>query len=244
LLKATGAGGSALRAAAFILVNRTRPAGRAVLGQSAMLVGNCTLFSRELLLERPWEAFTSTEDLEYALDLQVHGFKIAFAGWAVVTSETAPTIESAAVQQRRWEGGRLHLLRARGPGLVAEAVRRRRPGLLLTALDLATPPLGLFAGVAVVGGVTAAGVAVAGGPAWSVAPWLLAAGALPLYVGIGLRAGHAPRAAYRALGEAPLFIIRKPWQMRGVLGFQPDSWVRTQRRHEVGELAGDAPDPG
>ncbi len=160
---------------------------------------------------------------------------MAFAGAARVHSETAPNAAAAATQQRRWEGGRMHLLRSRTPQLLREAVLRRRPGLLVLAFDVAMPPLGLLAGGVVAGG----GRDPPSRPRSTATPEPcfpggVAAAAIPLYVIVGLKAGRAPRSAYRALAGAPMLVLRKPLQMRGILSFRPDSWVRTQRAHEGG----------
>jgi cellulose synthase/poly-beta-1,6-N-acetylglucosamine synthase-like glycosyltransferase len=147
LLSGDGTIGSELRVSAFLLVNRVRPAGRAVLGLSTHLMGNGMLLSRDLLLAVPWTAFTSTEDLEYSLDLAMSGVKIAFAGDARVRAPTAPNPQAAAQQQLRWDGGKAYLVRTRLPGLVAAGVRQRRPALLEMAFSLAIPPLGLLAAI-------------------------------------------------------------------------------------------------
>jgi 1,2-diacylglycerol 3-beta-glucosyltransferase len=238
LLRGTGGKGSSLRVAAFILINRVRQSGRVALGQSAMLLGNGMLLSRDLLSQRSWTAFTSAEDLEFTLDLQLEGVNVAYARRAQVSSETAPTPDAAATQQRRWEGGRFALARAYGLRVLSEARRQRRPGLLLLAVELVMPPLGLLTAGIVVGCAVTAGVAVTTGHRWALAPWVLAGAALPLYVGLGLKAGEAPRDAYRALLGAPLFVLRKPVQMRGIFGFKSDSWVRTARSSEESQTRG------
>ena len=65
LLAEDGSRAASLRAAAFLLVNRVRPAGRSALGLPCDLTGNGMLLSSELLRAYPWDAFTSAEDLEY-----------------------------------------------------------------------------------------------------------------------------------------------------------------------------------
>ncbi len=229
-LQADGSAASALRAAAFLLVNRVRPAGRAALGLSAFLVGNGMLLSAELLTALPWRAFTSTEDLEYSLDLASAAVKIAYVGDASVHAPTAPSADAAASQQLRWEGGRLHLMRTRGLRMLLAGLVRRRPALVLVAVDLLTPPLGALAGLALAGAVLSVALAAAGACAdWATASWLVALSAIPAYALIGLRAGRAPRSAYRALLRAPLFVLAKPLHAHRVLRFRPDSWVRTER---------------
>ncbi len=223
--------GAALRASAFLLINRVRPAGRAVLGLSAThLAGNGMLLAVDLLVAKPWEAFTSAEDAEYSLGLRTDGICIAFAGGAILMSPAAPNPEAAAQQQLRWEGGKVYLARTRLPELILRALRERRPGLLGVAFDLAVPPVGFLAAAALGGSLIGACLLVTGLlPAWALAPWLLAGVSIPLFVLIGLRAGDAPMSGYVALLRAPLFILTKTLHVRRVMRFRGDTWVRTER---------------
>lgn len=233
LLSEDGRPQSALRAAAFLLVNRVRPAGRAVLGLPCHLAGNGMLFRRELLAQNPWDAFTSTEDIEYAIKLRRAGVRPAFAGGAILRSPTAPNPEAAAQQQLRWEGGKLHVARTRIPQLLAAAVRERRPSLFDAAFDLAVPPLGLLAAGAAIGATAGGALAWRGLlPVWAVAPWVIALASIPCFVLIGLVAARAPASAYRALLQAPLFVVRKALRAHRLFGFRADSWVRTERASE------------
>jgi cellulose synthase/poly-beta-1,6-N-acetylglucosamine synthase-like glycosyltransferase len=231
LLYGDGSPGTALRVVAFLLVNRVRPAGRCVLGLPAThLAGNGMLLSRELLLAKPWGAFSSAEDLEYSVDLQMDRVRIAFAGGAVLRSPTAPNARAAAQQQLRWEGGKAHLARTRIPQLFMAGVRQRHLALLGVAFDLAVPPLGFLAAI-VAGGVMASGLLWLAGilPILALTPWLLAGIATALYVLVGMRAAGASRADYRALLRAPWFVVTKPLRARRVLSFRGDTWVRTER---------------
>ena len=54
--------------------------------------------------------------------------------------------------------------------------------------------------------------------AWSIAPWIVACASVPLYVAVGFIAGDAPRAAYRGLLHAPLYVLTKPLNLRRTLG--------------------------
>ena len=234
LLFEDGSARTALRAAAFLLVNRVRPAGRAVLGLQSTLAGNGMLLGRTQLLANPWRAFTSAEDLEYALELRKAGARIAFGGGAIVYSPAAPDASAAELQQLRWEGGKLHLARVWIPTLVWSALRERRPSLLDTAFALATPPLGFLAAAAAAGVTASAALASAGLlPLWTTVPWFLALAAIPLHALIGLRAGRAPASAYRALLRAPVFVAAKIVTIPRVLRFRADTWIRTARAQEA-----------
>ncbi|MGH3262541.1 MAG: glycosyltransferase family 2 protein, partial [Trebonia sp.] len=104
VIESDGRGQAALREAAFLLATRVRSAGRAVLGMSGHLFGNGMLLSSDLLRARPWNAYSSAEDVEYSLNLRAGGVRIAFAGAAQLRSPAAPTAEASATQQLRWLG--------------------------------------------------------------------------------------------------------------------------------------------
>ena len=223
----------ALGVLAFRLVNLVRQAGRAALGFPAALAGNGMLFSREVLLSNPWTAFTSTEDLEYSLTLQLAGVRVAFARDAVLVAPPAPNDRAAEQQQLRWHGGKTHLARVWVPKLIAGAIRSRRPALLGAALDLALPPLALLT-AAILAGVAAGVILWLAGvvAVWALVPWLVAAVCIPISVLVGLRAGDAPAASYRALARAPFYVFKMATRARRVLTFTGDTWVRTERRGE------------
>jgi 1,2-diacylglycerol 3-beta-glucosyltransferase len=230
LLDEDGSTGTAMRAGAFLLVNRARPAGRSVLGLPPALSGNGMLFSRRVLLEHPWTAFSSTEDVEYYLRLRAGGVRPAFARGAILRSAPAPHARAAEEQQLRWEGGKFHLARTQIPGLVAEAVRKRRPGIIDAAFELALPPLGFIAAGAVGTAAVSSLLAATGrAPSWSVIPSAVAVCAIPVYVLVGFRAGQAPRSAYVSLLRSPAFVLRKTSKLYRFARFRADSWVRTER---------------
>ena len=233
LLAPNGSPQSALRAAAFLLVNRTRPSGRSALGAGVTLAGNGMAFARKVLIEHPWEAFTSAEDVEYTLRLRLRKVRVEFAAGAILRSPTAPNPRAAAEQQLRWEGGKLHLARTWVPKLAAAALRERRPGLLEAAFELAVPPLGLLAAIAAAAAAAGSALVLAGGlPLWPVLPWLIALAAIPLYVLVGLRAARAPAWAYRSIAHAPLYVLTKLLRVHRTLRFRGDTWLRTERASE------------
>ena len=230
LLGEDGSRAAALRAAAFLLVNRVRPAGRAALGLPCTLCGNGMLLGRDLLRRLPWDAYSSAEDVEYTLHLRAAGVGVAFARGAVVRSPAAPNRAAAAQQELRWEGGRARLARTWIPALVTRGLRRRDASLLDAAVELALPPLGLLTAAVVAGTAGSALLAAAGAtPAWAVAPWAAALVATPLYVLAGLRAAGAPASAYRAMAGAAPLVAAKVLRAPRTLTFRADTWVRTER---------------
>jgi hypothetical protein len=230
LLSGDGSPAASLRAAAFLLINPVRPAGRSVLRLPCNLAGNGMLLDSELLRAYPWDAFTSAEDLEYTVNLRMRGVRPVFAGGAILHSPSAPGAEAATRQQLRWEGGKLHIAKKQLPRLLRDGLRRRDGRLLGVAFDLAVPPLGLLAAGAVAGTVVGVPLVMLKAlPPWSVAPWLATLVAIPVYVLVGLRAARAPRSAYFALARAPWYVIRKALTVHRLVKFDADTWVRTDR---------------
>ncbi|HEX6348728.1 MAG TPA: WecB/TagA/CpsF family glycosyltransferase [Candidatus Dormibacteraeota bacterium] len=224
--------GAQLAAAAFLLFNVVRLAGRATLGWPANLVGNGMAFRAEVLDRVPWSAFTAVEDLEYSLRLRVAGVRPRYVPAARVSGPILVVGGGQeAGQRRRWEGGRFHIARRWLPRLAAE-IAGGRLDLLDAGADLAVPPLSVLA-IGLIGGTTAAALAVAGGVAapLSLAPWVASFVLLAAFALVGLRAGGAPREAYVALIKAPGFVLAKAWLYAGLLLHRHDAaaWERAVR---------------
>lgn len=223
-----------LEAAGLVLRNRVRFAGRAVFGLPAVLCGNGMLLARSVLQVHPWQAFTGTEDGEYALGLLQAGLATAFAQRARVLAAATAGGQGAYTQSLRWDGGRITLARTWAPRLLARGLRQRDPLRLSTAWDLAMPPLGALVMAATGGSVVAVVLALMGIVGLPAAiPWLLAAIALPVYVAVGLASSHVPVQTYSALLLAPLFLARKLRVYARLLRGTGGAWVRTQRPAEA-----------
>lgn len=224
-----------LRAAGFLLFHKVRFSGRAALGLPCHLVGNGMLFSRRLLEAMPWTAFTSTEDLEYSVDLRLAGHRPVYAHDARLRAPVPGRGRAARVQRLRWEGGRFHVVRTRLPVLLREIVLEGRWSLADAAIDLAVPPLGLLAAVALGGTAVSCFLLIAGAsPPWVVVPWLAASASIPAFVLGGLASAGAPAATYRALARAPGYVTSSLLtRFRLLRGLGADTWVRTERPSDV-----------
>ena len=221
-----GSSASALRYAAFALMNTVRPRGKARLGLSAGLLGTGMAFSRSLLDREPWTAFSIAEDREYHLRIVAAGERVALAREGSVRGPMPTSLARASQQQLRWEGGALAAAREWTPKLLKAAVRERDGGRLHAALEPLVPPQALLAAghlalVAAAIGLRSRGAAGLGA--------LNVAGQLSFVLG-GLRLTGAPAEAYRALALAPVLIVHKlALYARLVAGRGPTAWVRTER---------------
>lgn len=221
---------SALRTAAFALVNVVRPLGKDRLGLSCGLLGTGMAFSAATLRAVPWEAFSITEDREYHLRLVTSGRRVSYVNTASVTSPMPTTSEQADSQQMRWDAGNARLTREWLPRLLSGALSGRDVKQLHAGLELVVAPQSVLlatSAVAVAGGAAA-------GSAGTRRVGVVAAALQGVYILAGLRVAGAPPAAYSALAHAPLMLGRRlAQQVRIAAGKGPSEWVRTER-HAAG----------
>jgi cellulose synthase/poly-beta-1,6-N-acetylglucosamine synthase-like glycosyltransferase len=217
-----------LLAIAFAAFHTLRSRARERLGLSCGVRGNGWCVTRRLLRTVPYRAFSITEDLEYGIDLGIIGYRVQYAGEARVESEMVTSERIARSQRRRWEDGRLALLRSRLGSLLRTAVRARDPVCLDLALDLLVPPLAQL--VAAVGALVIA-VCIAALVLSSVRPLpvlaALCVGSLVCYVLRGWQLSGVGLRGLADLARAPAFLVWKLLLAREQRA--PGEWVRTER---------------
>lgn len=217
---------SALRYAAFALVNTVRPAGKESLGLSAGLTGTGMAFSRELLRTHPWDAFSLAEDAEYHLRLVEAGERVSFVREAAVRSPMPTSHAASESQQARWEGGRMQLARRWTPRLLAAGLRERDRTKVHAALEQLVPPQAALSAAIAAGGALSVVLRDRRGAALAAAT---AAGQAAFVLG-GLRLAGAPAGVYRSLAAAPAVVARKLVLLARISsGGGPGEWVRTER---------------
>lgn len=211
--------------AAFHIV---RSRARERLGLSCGIRGTGWAVTNRVLEAVPYHSYSLAEDLEYGIELGLAGYPVHCADEASSHAEMVTGERDARSQRRRWELGRLQLIRSRTLPLLAAAVRRRDPVCLDLAFDLMVLPLsyvalqvGLFTLLAVLAG------------AWSAAyrPWewtaLLCWVGLVSHVLRGWQlSGVGPRGLLD-LARVPVFLA---WKLIVMLGRRDSSgWIRTRR---------------
>ena len=212
-----------LMAAAFALVNHVRPLGADRLGGFVGLKGNGMGFTRKTLERVRWRGDSVTEDLDFALDLALAGIRVRYAPLARVAAQMPTGGAPAATQRRRWEGGRLRLVKTRALPLL-------RAGKLGAALELLVPPLAELVALLALWG----GLAALSGERTLVLWWASAALWLAAYVVLGLWVSGVSSRVWLSLLRAPLYLV---WKLALRLGgpHGQGEWVRTAR--DSGEAA-------
>ncbi len=217
---------TSLRAIAFGLMHELRGRGKARLSLSAGLWGNGMVFSRSALMAVPWTSFAAVEDAEHHIQLLLSGIKVKFIGDTQVYGHMPSSLAAAKGQQKRWEGGKLYLVRTYWRQLLADAVLRRRPASAVALAELLLPPLSVLAVFSI---VLILVTGVIGAPAeFTLARISLAA--VGVYIAGGLIAARLPLKAYGALFYAPVYMAWKVWLFVGELPNRAGpAWLRTTR---------------
>jgi 1,2-diacylglycerol 3-beta-glucosyltransferase len=211
-----------------------RSNGRERLGVSSGLRGNGMAFSREAIAAVPHEAFSLVEDLEYGMRLARAGYAVRYVPEARVAGEMVSSENASRSQRRRWEGGRVDMIRRHGWALIKEAAAKRDPVLFDVALDILVPPLTYLFGLACLGTALASVCAVLGGRGYALAvgPWALSVVMIVLYVVRGLVLSETGPRGLLDLAWAPVYIA---WKLALSLSNpkrRREGWVRTTREDD------------
>ena len=165
-----------LSALAFAVKNVTRPTGLARLGLPCLLTGTGMAFPWAVVRAAPIVGDRTAEDMRLAVDLAIAGHPPVFCPDAHVAGPLLKWGGPPTLQRTRWEHGHLETIAGSVRPLLAAAVRGRRLDLVALALELAVPPLSLWAVVWAAGAALAAISPLVGGSAVPLAGFL--AGAL------------------------------------------------------------------
>jgi 1,2-diacylglycerol 3-beta-glucosyltransferase len=217
-----------LMAIAMAAFHRVRSRARERLGLSCGIRGNGWGLTHALLQEVPYGSYSLTEDLEFGIELGMRGMRVAYADEAWCNGEMVTGGANASTQRRRWEQGRLAILRSRSLPLLKRALISRSLVCLDLAMDLLVLPLSYVA-------LNAAALTAA---AWLLAPanakngpwfWLglLCCASLALYILRGWQLSNTRLRGLLDLLRAPFFLV---WKLAVIFGGRRASeWVRTRR---------------
>ncbi len=135
---------TALTAAAFALVNHVRLKGLTRLGASAGIKGNGMAFRTDVLRKYGWPAHSIAEDIEFGMRLVQDGYRSAYVPAAKITSPMPTVARHATAQRKRWERGRIQVVKKFVPSLTKALFQTRDLRLLGPLMELLTPPLSLL----------------------------------------------------------------------------------------------------
>nr|WP_095983438.1 exopolysaccharide biosynthesis GT2 family glycosyltransferase EpsU [Cystobacter fuscus] len=219
-----------LMAVSMALFHKVRSLGRERLGVSCGLRGNGMCFTHAIIRRVPHEAFSIVEDLEYGIRLGQAGERVHYAWEAEALGEMVSGEKASRSQRRRWEGGRMAMMRQYGLPLLAEGLGKRDRVLVDLAMDLLVLPLTwVVLGALALTGASVALSLVQGHLAWSVWAAAFAAVSLVLYVMRGWWVSGMGARGLLALARAPFYVGWKLWLLTTRPEEKKGEWVRTTR---------------
>jgi 1,2-diacylglycerol 3-beta-glucosyltransferase len=219
---------------AFTLFHGVRSTARERLGLSAGLRGNGMGFAVGMLKAVPYRAYSLAEDVEYAVELGLAGYRVAYAEEAEVFGDMVAGTAGSESQRKRWEQGRKLLLSQYAGRLLSEALHKRSALLLDLAADIIVPPLVTVVTFTALGTVaTTAAVATGLCAPAALIPWGIASAGLSIYLVQGLRMSTRGWLTLVDLLHVPRYVLWKlTLKVRGRRGHD-ETWVRTARTGDL-----------
>jgi cellulose synthase/poly-beta-1,6-N-acetylglucosamine synthase-like glycosyltransferase len=218
---------------AMLMKNLVRPLGSFQLGGACHLMGTGMALPWALMANAKLATGHVAEDMKLGVDLAMAGHAPQFLPQFRVSSAFPQDTGAAKVQKSRWEHGHLALLTEELPGLLAAAVRTRKPALIVMAMDLLIPPVAFYFLLLAVAELAVVSAALRW-PAWQAAAILLSLSVLAFCLAIGLswRGFGRHLLSARELMTTPLYAL---WKMPVYLAYflkKRSAWVRTKRDFE------------
>lgn len=206
--------------------NVVRPLGREHLGLSVGILGNGFGLRSNTLRTVPYLASSVVEDLEYHLELVQAGYRVKFVNDTTVFGEMPVRGEGVKTQRSRWEGGRLRMLRERGPQLL-RGVLNGKLIFLEPLVELLLLPLALH--------VTLLAIAISTPQTIVRGIGLAGFGIVLLHLAAALVVGGSSWRDVGTLAIAPFYILWKLTQIPALLrnARSGNTWVRTKRNAEA-----------
>lgn len=221
---------------AFSVFHGVRSLARERLGVSCGLRGNGMCFAHALIEKVPHDAFSVVEDVEYGLRIGKQGIRVWYAHEAEVLGEMVSSEKASRSQRRRWEAGRLALMKQHGWPMLSLGLDNRSLMQVDLAADILVPPLTWLAAPVFLGfGLAGVLSLVQSSPLVALYPLSVALLTLTLYV---LRGWMLSGVGLRGLGDlayAPFYMAWKIALMLRPAAEKKGEWVRTTREAEVKE---------
>lgn len=215
----------------FALYNYVRPLGRRMIGGHVGPRGNGMCFTVDVLRLVPWNAFTQSEDLEYGLNLLLHGIAVEFAPEAVVLATMPSSAKNAESQRSRWEAGRFPVVKRYAGKLLAAVITRRSLLLFDAFVDLVVPSLVNLIAFSLVMSFLSIVLSLTSitGSAYGVL-WLGLTGAGILHMFVGVWAAGGDQSLIRTILYIPRYAAWKLLlYLRLIKKGHTQEWVRTTR---------------
>jgi cellulose synthase/poly-beta-1,6-N-acetylglucosamine synthase-like glycosyltransferase len=202
--------------------------GRSVLHLPILLRGTGMAVRTEVLKNHPWDSYSVTEDIDYAVGLIKEGVRIDFSTESAVESPATSTYDHSYTQKERWASGTFSLITEKMLSLIGFSKGRLDLlELAFSMLILSRPMLIFIAFIPLILSFFSASPWKFRFLIWAVSLIVL----LVLYLVSGLFYMADKKAAFKALFHVPYFGF---WllilQLKALIGRKRLGWVRTERK--------------
>lgn len=103
---------------------------RSILNLSILLRGTGMAIKSKVLLEHPWDSFSLTEDVDYAVNILKENVKIDFNVNSAVYSGATSSYKQSVTQKIRWASGTAKLIKEKVFGLILLGIKKKNPTLV------------------------------------------------------------------------------------------------------------------
>lgn len=213
-----------------VMRNKLFYGGKNGAGLPAMLAGTGMCFSKRIVDQYGWKAFSVGEDWEFSAALVLAGEKISFNPAARVFQLESTGLRQASRQRLRWAGGRHAVVGESVSKLVKKGLKDCSLYSLDAALTLVAPNYSSQASLGLIALIGA--WFLLGDVMWAwLMPWSLGVlASLGAYFLLGVAYTESPLKALIGVVLIPIFL---PWRLVieifGLLGFGRKVWFRTSR---------------
>lgn len=218
---------------AMLMKNLVRPLGSFRLGGACHLMGTGMALPWILMANAKLATGHVAEDMKLGIDLACRGHATEFLPQARVSSSFSLDAGAAKAQKSRWEHGHMATLVEELPGLLSRAIKTCNPALIVMAMDLLIPPVGLYF-LMLTASLIASVAAALIWPMFQLAALVSSVAAIALFTAIALtwwRFGRHLLSA-RELFSTPIYAF---WKIPVYAAFfmkKRSAWVRTKRESE------------
>ena len=200
---------------------------RAVLGLHCHLKGTGMVFKASVFSEVIWSSHSITEDMDYSLNLNVHGKKVLYTTFTKVKTRATASFQQAFGQRVRGSSGIFQIIKKYFFRLFSLGIKRNDPELLESAMSLlmlSRPSMIYVCLIAIILGLF--GNSPVFTSIWGGILVLL----LIAYLFLGIFLSPVKGPLFKAVVLSPFFGV---WlsiiQILSLLGFRKNRWHRTQR---------------
>jgi len=202
------------------------------MGLSCPLMGNGMCFSKKIIKNYGWDAFSITENWEYYVKLVLNDYTVSYAEDAIIYSHAVTELSHGETQRKRWFKGRLGVLKEYSRTLLCQGLKNRNIKLLDSLFETALPSYSMLFSwsiilVLVAGSINIFEEALDGFLVWG---FLLVA-VQCFYFLFGLIVARATIKTWIMLVFVPIFLL---WKLivtaKGIFGFRDRAWEKTERK--------------